>query len=133
GGNARRPDRRLGRPAERCHRTGARSLRDEERAGLPTGLTVQLILLPLREKVAAEGRRMRGFAVGGETPHPTSFHSAAFSRKGRRVESSSRINPASSSNRATTGQDTIRARHSGGRRTQSFSVVTSPASNSAAR
>ena len=53
-------------------------------------------LLPLREKVASEGGRMRGLAElsaasggrGGDvgaTPHPTPFHGATFSRRGRRV------------------------------------------------
>ncbi|MNE11033.1 hypothetical protein D3C80_1037730 [compost metagenome] len=57
------------------------------------GHEVAIALLPLWEKVAAEGRRMRGFATVGETPHPTSRRSATFSHKGRRegLERQSRL------------------------------------------
>ena len=57
----------------------------------------QIVLLPLREKVAGEARRMRGVrplgreplfgrlgAVTFATPHPTPLRGATFSHEGRR-------------------------------------------------
>jgi hypothetical protein len=57
------------------------------------------------------------------------FTSPSAYADGEVTPGSSAANPASSSKIAFTGQETTRARHSGGRRDQSFSVVISFAPN----